>query len=242
MTRKSIFEVLILIGRPAAGKSEILDHLVKTGEGERSEKYHIGKMDVIDDFPMLWTWFEEDEILSGKLGQPRLHTDEAGYFKFPYQWDLLIERINLEYGKRIRDDDNFHLHTSSIIEFSRGNEHGGYARAFHHLAPEILERAGVIYVQVSFSESLRKNRKRYNPERPDSILEHGLEDSKMMRLYAEDDWEDLSSAEANFMVIGDVQVPFVVFENEDDVTTKGGSVLGARLRETLMVLWELVGE
>jgi hypothetical protein len=242
MTKKSIFDVLILIGRPAAGKSEILNHLENTLLKERIERYHIGQMEVIDDFPMLWTWFEEDEILSGKLGKPRIHTDEAGYFKFPYQWDLLIERINLEYGKRIRNDDEIHLHTTPIIEFSRGNEHGGYSRAFHHLAPEILERAAVIYVQVSFRESLRKNRMRYNPERPDSILEHGLEDEKMMRLYADDDWEELSSVDAKCLSIGDVRVPFVVFENDDDVTKLGGSALESRLGETLRDLWELVGE
>jgi len=242
MKRKSIFEVLILIGRPAAGKSEILDHLVKTGEGERSEKYHIGQMDVIDDFPMLWTWFEEDDILSKKLGEPRLYTDEAGYFIHPYLWDLLLERISLEYRKRIRDDVNYHAYTSSIIEFSRGSEHGGYSQAFKHLAPEILERAGVMYVQVSFAESLRKNQQRFNPDRPDSILEHGLEDEKIKRLYDDDDWGELSSADAKYLTIGEVQVPYVTFENEDDVTTQGGFALESRLQETLGQLWGLLGE
>ena len=170
-----------------------------------------------------------------------MHTDDSGYFIYPYLWDLLLERASLEYMKRIRDDVNHHLHTTSIIEFSRGSEHGGYSQAFKHLAPEILERAGVIYVQVSFSESLRKNRLRYNPERPDSILEHGLEDEKMKRLYADDDWEELSGVNANYLTIGDVRIPFAVFENEDDVTTKGGLVLEARLQETLSILWEMVG-
>jgi hypothetical protein len=26
----------------------------------------------VDDFPMLWTWFEQDDILSRKPGLPRL--------------------------------------------------------------------------------------------------------------------------------------------------------------------------
>ena len=34
-------------------------------------------------------------------------------------------------------------------------------------------------VQVSFAESLRKNRKRFNPERPDSILEHAVDEKKL---------------------------------------------------------------
>ena len=33
---------------------------------------------------MLWTWFEEDHLLSRVLGKPRLFTDEQGYFVQPY--------------------------------------------------------------------------------------------------------------------------------------------------------------
>jgi len=35
---------------------------------------------------MLWTWFEEDHILSQRLGQFRFYTDEDGYFKHPTYW------------------------------------------------------------------------------------------------------------------------------------------------------------
>jgi len=42
----------------------------------------------------------------------------------------------------------------------------------------MLKSAAILYVNVSFSESLRKNRKRFNPNKPDSILEHGLPDEK----------------------------------------------------------------
>ena len=46
---------------------------------------------------MLWTWFEEDAILEKIMHEPRVHTDSDGYFLHRYQWDLLIERISLEY-------------------------------------------------------------------------------------------------------------------------------------------------
>ena len=138
MARKTIFDVLVLLGRPAAGKSEILEHLRNMELSKRIEKYHIGKMDVIDDFPMLWAWFEEDHILSKKFAKPRMHTDEDGYFKFPYLWNLLIERIGLDYQKRTRDDSNYHQHTTTIVEFSRGSQHGGYLQAFEHLSDQIL--------------------------------------------------------------------------------------------------------
>jgi hypothetical protein len=241
MAKIPIFEVLMLLGRPAAGKSEILEYLRNTDPFIQMKKFHIGEMDVIDDFPMLWAWFEEDSILSKKFAKPRLHTDDDGYFKYPYLWNLLIERIGLEYQKRIRDDSQYHQHTTTIVEFSRGSQHGGYFQAFEHLSDQILARAGVIYVQVSYAESLRKNRRRFNPQRPDSILEHSLEDEKMERLYRDDDWHELISASdsPNYLNFRGMQVPYTVFENEDDVTTQGGEALAKRLEETLGKLWDI---
>jgi hypothetical protein len=239
MAGNSIFEVLLLIGRPAAGKSEVLQHLKKTKLSERIKNYHIGEIDVIDDFPMLWTWREEDNILSKKFNKQRLHTDEKGYFIYPYLWNLLIERIGLDYQKRIRDDEDYHQHTTTIIEFSRGSEHGGYSQAFEHLTDEITARAGMVYVQVSFEESMRKNRRRFNPQRPDSILEHGLQDEKIRRLYRDDDWLALIENSPDYINLNERMVPYTVLENEDDVTTRGGDLLSRRLADTLSRLWRL---
>src|SRR5512140_3046910 len=102
MENSSLFKVLILIARPAAGKSEIIDYLKQTPPAERLRRFHVGELIEIDDFPMLWTWFEEDALLE-RMGHPRLHTDADGYFLHPYLWDLLIERIGLEYEKKRRD-------------------------------------------------------------------------------------------------------------------------------------------
>ncbi|GAB4526326.1 MAG: hypothetical protein Kow0063_00450 [Anaerolineae bacterium] len=236
---KDTFDVLILIGRPASGKSEIIDHVLHTPLDERRDRYHIADLDVIDDFPMLWTWFEEDHILSRRLGQPRLHTDADGYFKYDYLWHLLVERISLEYHKRLRDDPTYHRHTTTLVEFSRGSEHGGYAGAFPHLADDLLHRAAVIYVRVSFEESLRKNRRRFNPDRPDSILEHALPDEKLKRLYYHDDWLSFSAGDPHYLHIGSIRVPYVVFENEDDVTTDKPDLLAERLEAVSKRLWEL---
>ena len=76
------FNILLLIARPAAGKSEIIAHLKNTSIDKRISKYHIGDFEELDDFPMLWTWFEEDAILS-ELGHPRLHTDAKVNFLYP---------------------------------------------------------------------------------------------------------------------------------------------------------------
>lgn len=238
MTDKNTFDILILIARPAAGKSEIIDYLKRTDVDARRQRFHIGAFEEIDDFPMLWTWFEEDYILS-ELGHPRLHTTEGNYFKWPYLWDVLIRRICLEYDKRLRDKPDYHDTFTTIIEFARGSEHGGFTRAFAQLSDEVVQRAAILYLKVSYEESLRKNRARFNPDKPDSILEHGLPDSKLERQYKESDWEQVSAADPEFITIQGQRVPYAVFENEDDVTTGRGEALGNRLEETLARLWQL---
>jgi hypothetical protein len=230
------FPVLILLSRPAAGKSEVIHFLRNTPLPSRLEKFHVGKLIIIDDFPMLWTWFEEDHLLE-KMDHPRLYTDKDGYFLHRYFWDLLIERINLEYLKYQRDF-NGHDHTV-IIEFSRGKEHGGYRRAFSHLSDDILKKSVILYVNVSWEESLRKNRLRFNPKKPDSILEHSLPDEKMRTLYYETDWQELTRDNPDFLLIKQVKVPYVVFENEDDVTICPGPELSQRLRDATQILYKL---
>jgi len=225
-------KTLLLVARPAAGKSEIINYLKLTPVEARIQRFHIGVFEEIDDFPMLWTWFEEDALLE-KMGQPRLHTTSDGYFKYIYLWDLLIDRMGLEHQKLMRDFSG----ETTILEFSRGSEHGGYKRAFSHLSEAILKDLAILYINVSWEESLRKNRRRFNPDRPDSILEHGLPDAKLETLYQETDWEDLTRGNPETITIKGVEVPYAVFENEDDVTTGQGPALGKRLEETFNTLW-----
>jgi len=232
------FDVLFLIARPAAGKSEIIDYLKRADVADRRARFHIGPFDEIDDFPMLWTWFEEDVLLT-RMGHPRLHTDASGYFLGEHLWHLLIERMGLEYARLLRDRPDYHATRTTIVEFSRGVEHGGYAAAFPHFPAEMLRCGAILYIAVSWEESLRKNRRRRNPQRPDSILEHSLPDAKLERLYRENDWEQFSAADPHFITINGVAVPYAVFENEDDVTTSRPDLLGARLEMTLDRLWRL---
>jgi hypothetical protein len=231
------FPILILIGRPASGKSEIIDYLAHADPAKRLRRFRVGKPDVLDDFPMLWTWFEEDHILSRVLGKPRLYTDEQGYFLHRHLWHLLIQRLDLDYHKRLRDDPDYHNHTTAIIEFSRGSEHGGYTAASQHLSDDVLSRAAIVYVRVSFEESLRKNRRRFNPNKPDSILEHSLPDEKLERLYRLDDWEELTHADPEYLTIRAQRVPYAVFDNSDDVTTYKPEHLATRLEAVLYGLW-----
>ncbi len=233
-----IFPIIILNGRPAAGKSEIIDYLNRIPATERRAQLHIGELVEIDDFPMLWTWFEEDAILEKRLGRPRLHTDSDGYFIHNDLWHLLIERLALDYDKLLRDNPDIHAGHTVLIEFSRGSEHGGYREAYPHLSDTILQQAAILYIDVSYAESLRKNRRRFNPARPDSILEHGLPDEKLERLYKDVDWEAISAAHPDTVVVKDIDVPYAVFANEDDVTTTLGPVFEQRLRTSLDTLWK----
>jgi hypothetical protein len=232
--------VLLLLGRPASGKSEIIDYVKRRDAGQR-RLLHVGAPVVLDDFPLLWAWFEEDSLLE-QMGRPRLHTTPDGYFTERHLWDVLIRRLCLEYDKLLAADAGLQGSQTVIMEFSRGTEHGGYRAAFESLSDAVLQAASVLYVRVSYEESLRKNRRRFNPDRPHSILEHALPDEKLERLYRRDDWDELPRGAGGSLLVRGKVVPAVVFENEDDVTTPwresaSGAELGARLQSCLHELW-----
>ena len=234
---KKHFEIIILMGRPAAGKSEVIDYLKKTPVKERLERFHINNFEEIDDFPMLWTWFEEDAILEKIMNKPRVHSDSDGYFLYDYQWNLLIERISFEYQKKLRDE-GYAENNTTILEFSRGSEHGGYETAFRSLSDDILEKACILYIDVPYEESLRKNRRRFNPDRPDSILEHGLPDEKVERLYKEVDWETFKGNDPEYIHFGNHKIPYVVLNNMPEVTIYPEK-LGPALDKLFTDLWKI---
>jgi len=240
-----IFPIIILNGRPASGKSEIIDYLKKVPLPERVRRFHVGEFEEFDDFPILWERFEDDDIWE-RHGRPRLISDTSfeyqgrtypGYvFKDPFFWNFLIEKLNLIYSRRLRDLPAYHATRTAIFEFARGTQHGGFAQAYRYLSAEVLDRASTIHIHVTWEESLRKNRRRRNPDKPDSILEHSLEDKKMEFLYKESEWGDFSAADPDYLVVGPHRVPYAVFENMPEKTDKP-EVLGAHLEEVCAKLW-----
>jgi len=222
-------DVILLIGRPAAGKSETIDFLKQLPDERRLQDYHIAPFEELDDFLYVWQVFEDDNIRE-HMGLPRRDTDANLYFLDDRIWDFFIERIDLDFRKKLARDPSFFEHRTVLMEFARGGK-SGFTNAFQHLSDDVLARAAILYIDVSFEESLRKNRRRYRPEQADSILYHALEDAKMERYYKDNDWARLSEGrDEGFIAVKGRQVPFAVFHNEPEKTLDP-ELLGAALRD-----------
>jgi hypothetical protein len=228
------FEVVILTGRPAAGKSEVIDYLKKTPVDERRRRFHIGEFEEIDDFPMIWERFEDDDIHE-RHGKPRVYTTSDYYFLDPYLWNFLIEKMNLVFAKKLAADPDWTRKRTAIFEFARGGENG-LTEAFATLSDEVLRRAGVVYIRVSYEESARKNRRRFRPELADSILYHSLPDEKMEYYYKINDWPKLAKGSEGRLTVRGHRVPFAVFDNEPEKTDDPAR-LGPALEDVYGRLW-----
>lgn len=228
------FPVLLLLGRPAAGKSEVIDFLKRVPEDERTRRFHIAGFVEIDDFPFVWQVFEDDDILS-KHSRARLWTDERYYFTDDFVWNVFIEKINLSFDKLIASQTGFPEHRTTIIEFSRGGKHG-FAEAFTYLSESILSRAAIMYIRVSYEESCRKNRRRFDSAQAHSILYHSLPDEKMDYYYKESDWDRIAPHRDGILELSAFKVPYAVMQNEPEVTDSDEK-LGPALEQTLARLW-----
>ena len=72
-------DVILLIGRPAAGKSETIDFLKQLPDERRLQEYHVAPFEELDDFLYVWQTFENDAIRQS-MGLGRRDTDDALYF------------------------------------------------------------------------------------------------------------------------------------------------------------------
>ncbi len=236
-TERNTFPVIILIGRPAAGKSEIIDYLKRLPDGERCAQLRLAPFDEIDDFCWVWQIFEDDLVWE-RLGRARLYTDARLYFKDAFLWNFLIGKINLAFEKRLAQDPHYFCARTLIVEFSRGGENG-FGEAFAYLSDEILKRAVIVYVSVPYEESVRRNRRRRRPGLEDSILYHSLADEKMEAYYKTNDWDRLSGGKREGVIeIKGHRVPFAVFENEPEQTDDPAK-LGPALEEVFGRLWKI---
>jgi hypothetical protein len=228
------FPILIITGRPAAGKSEVIDFLKKADARERLERFHIADFDELDDFVYVWETFEIDDMLT-KNGKPRIWTDEKYWFKDHFIWNLYIERINLEYQKKLARDANYHDKKTTLIEFARGGDNG-IEEALSFLHEDVLRRASLMYIRVSYEESVRKNHRRARKGQEDSILYHSLPDAKMDFYYKTNDWDKLEAKDPNFIDVKGFKIPYAVFENEPEKTLDT-KLIGQELERATKKLW-----
>jgi hypothetical protein len=123
-----------------------------------------------------------------------------------------------------------------VIEFARGGPAGadlplpdphGYRYSLERLAPEILERAAILYVWVTPAESRRRNRERTipGPEGDGSILHHGTPETVMEHDYGTDDfgWLLEESGRPDTVVVAAhgrrYELPATRFDNRVDSTS-----------------------
>jgi hypothetical protein len=210
------FPILIITGRPAAGKSELIDFLKKCDRAERLSRFSIGEFEELDDFVYVWETFEIDDILT-RHRKTRLWTDERYYFNDHFIWNLYIERISLEYRKKLARDPSYHQTKTTLIEFARGGERG-IQEALGYLHDDILNRAALVYIRVSYEESVRKNRRRARKGQEDSILYHSLPDEKMEFYYRTNDWDEIEARDPAYIDVRGHRIPYAVFENEPEKT------------------------
>jgi thymidylate kinase len=231
------FEVLLLLGRPASGKSEFIDFLGSCLVEERARSLHIAPYRVIDDFPLLWEKFEEDDLWE-RLGRRRLFSKRCnGNYAVADDgiWSFLIEKIN-RYGTPVVTSPHAGERQTLIIEFARGGA-TGYADALARLSPRIVERAAILYVSVSFEESWRRNIARYDERKRAGILTHSVPREEMERTYGTDDWDTLAGEELGTLEINGRRIPYACLLNEPESTDP--VVLGNRYRRTLGPLYAL---
>jgi hypothetical protein len=230
------FPILIITGRPAAGKSEVIDFLKHANPNERLQRFHISDFEELDDFVYVWETFEIDDILS-RHNKPRVWSDEKYWFKDDFIWNLYIERINLEYRKKLARNESYHDKITTLIEFARGGENG-ISEALNYLHEDILKKATLLYIKVSYEESVRKNRRRAKPGMEDSILYHSLPDEKMEFYYKTNDWEKIEKKNPDFIEVKGFKIPYAVFENEPEKTLDK-NLIAQELEKATTKLWNL---
>ncbi|MFH0798925.1 MAG: hypothetical protein V2A66_01945 [Pseudomonadota bacterium] len=235
------FDHILLLGRPAAGKSEFIDFMKKTPDEERASSFHIGRFEELDDFIWLWEKFLEDNMWED-AGYGRIYSQRYGNNygldpKAEKLYDLMMVRFNLEARERYITKPAFYKDGTLIIEFSRGGKEG-YLRTLPRLSKEILERAAILYLKVSFEESWRRNVARYEETLRHSILAHMVPRETLEHFYSKDDWETMTSGkEEGHLEINGIKVPFVTMENEPEL--KEHDALTARYRPALAKLMKI---
>lgn len=236
------FDHLIIMGRPACGKSEFIDYMKKISDDERLNKFHIGKFEEIDDFPWIWEKFMEDDIWE-KCGYPRRFskeymkdnpglTPEGGML-----FDFCMEKFNIEIEKRYLSNQDFYKDGTLFIEFARGGVKN-YKDQLPRLKPEIYRNAAIFYIDVTRDESWRRNVSRYEEKKRHSILSHMVPKETYDYYYDKNDWRDFTGGrDDGFIEVHGMKIPFVSMNNQPELSP--GPEIAERYKTALDKLFEL---
>lgn len=209
----AMFKTLILIGRPASGKSEFIDCIKKIPETERAARYHIGPITELDDFVWLWEKFAEDDLWEA-AGHERLFSKRADHAYVATETtllDFLLAKFNVEFGRAPTTGTVF-------IEFARGIRDGGYAHALDKLSDAIMRDAAILCIHASYAESCRRNEARYREKLKHSILAHKVPEEDMIRFSRDIDWPQLTDNQPKgHVAIRQFRIPFLTMNNEPEL-------------------------
>lgn len=239
---KKHFENLFVFGRPASGKSEFIDFMKKCEPSKRLEDFHVAPLEFMDDYLFLTEIAEHEDVLE-KINMPvkRLtkRTSDGIAVCDDLFWDFAIEKMNRIALQKYLPRKDFYNEKTLLIEFSRGVGRSGYSRTLSGLRNEILGKGAVIFVKVSFEESLRRNNARYQEKLKHSVLAHKCPEEIMYRYYKDNDWDELTSSKSSGVIdMNGLKVPFVTMNNEPEL--KEGPELYTRYKTALDKLAELV--
>lgn len=239
---KQKFDHLIILGRPACGKSEFIDYMKKISDDERLKNFHIASFEEIDDFPWIWDKFMEDDIWE-KCGYPRRFSKE--YMKgnpgvapegAPL-FDFCMEMFNREISERYLGKTEFYENKTLCIEFARGGIKN-YEDQLPRLKPEIYKNAAILYLDVTRDESWRRNVARYEEKQRHSILSHMVPKETYDYYYNENDWAKFTGEkESGQIEVHGIKVPYVTMNNAPELPP--GPEIAARYKAALNKLYEL---
>jgi hypothetical protein len=240
-----IFRHLLVLGRPACGKSEFIDFLKHAPIDVRRRRLHIGRFDEVDDFPWLWEKFMDDAIWA-RAGYERLYTEEympgnPGMApKGAKLFDWCMHKFNDVIARQYLGRGEFYADSTLLVEFSRGGA-AGFARALGMLDRSILEPAGILYIHVSREESWRRNVGRYQEGLKHSILAHMVPRETYDHFYDLNDWGGITGGRpSGWLDVNGLAVPFVTMNNEPEATDP--AELEERYAAALGRLWQLRSE